>query len=169
VTQITEVIKMMKKVCLVLIILCLGVDFKKERQSFFNVEEPKLLKAYASVYPALAKTARVSQRVIIEATISGEGKVISTKIIQGHPLLNKAAEESAKTWVYSKLENNPKNRIANIIFSYALMPENSKDNEVLASFIFPNEFDIKDRMPTLIQSPNIDPAFSKTKTVYKTK
>jgi periplasmic protein TonB len=61
----------------------------------------KLLYRVDPEYPALARIARVSGRVILEATIDEEGNVASIKILSGHILLNEAAVASVKQWKYS--------------------------------------------------------------------
>ena len=49
-------------------------------------------------YPALAKQLNVRGKVKIEATVSPEGRVISTKVVGGSPLLVTAAADTAKKW-----------------------------------------------------------------------
>jgi periplasmic protein TonB len=52
-------------------------------------------------YPSLARIARVSGSVIMEATIDEEGNVAEIKVLSGHILLNEAAVEAVKRWKYS--------------------------------------------------------------------
>jgi TonB family protein len=49
-------------------------------------------------YPALAKQMNVRGKVKIEATVSPEGRVISTKVVGGSPVLVPAAADAAKKW-----------------------------------------------------------------------
>jgi TonB family protein len=49
-------------------------------------------------YPALAKQMNVRGKVKIEATVSAEGRVISTKVVGGSPVLVPAATDAAKRW-----------------------------------------------------------------------
>jgi periplasmic protein TonB len=51
-------------------------------------------------YSQLAKELNVSGKVKIEATISAEGRVTSTKVIGGSPLLVGSALEALKKWRY---------------------------------------------------------------------
>jgi TonB family protein len=51
-------------------------------------------------YPGLAKQMNVAGKVKIEATISPDGRVTSTKVIGGSPLLVGAALEALKRWRY---------------------------------------------------------------------
>ena len=49
----------------------------------------------------IAKQARVQGVVILECTISPQGKVTDVKVLRGIPLLDAAATEAVKQWVYS--------------------------------------------------------------------
>jgi len=66
-----------------------------------QIKEPKKLKNVAPVYPDIAKQARVQGVVILECTISPQGKVTDVKILRGIPLLDAAATDAVKQWVYS--------------------------------------------------------------------
>jgi protein TonB len=49
-------------------------------------------------YPELARQMNATGKVKIEATISADGKVTSTKVIGGSPLLVGAAQDALKKW-----------------------------------------------------------------------
>ena len=66
-----------------------------------QIKEPKKLKNINPVYPDIAKQARVQGVVILECTISPQGKVTDVKVLRGIPLLDAAAIEAVKQWVYS--------------------------------------------------------------------
>jgi protein TonB len=66
-----------------------------------QIKEPKKLKNIAPVYPDIAKQARVQGVVILECTISPQGKVTDVKVLRGIPLLDQAAVEAVKQWVYT--------------------------------------------------------------------
>ena len=66
-----------------------------------QIKEPKKLKNVAPVYPDIAKQARVQGVVILECTISPQGKVTDVKVLRGIPLLDAAAIEAVKQWVYT--------------------------------------------------------------------
>jgi protein TonB len=52
------------------------------------------------VYPPLAKEARISGVVRLNAIIGKDGTVQDLTIASGHPLLVPAAMEAVKQWVY---------------------------------------------------------------------
>jgi len=66
-----------------------------------NIKEPKKLTNVAPEYPAIAKQARVQGAVVLEATIDPTGRVANVRVLQGIPLLNDAALEAVRRWVYS--------------------------------------------------------------------
>ena len=66
-----------------------------------QIKEPKKLKNVNPVYPDIAKQARVQGVVTLECTISPQGRVTDVKVLRGIPLLDAAAIEAVKQWVYS--------------------------------------------------------------------
>jgi protein TonB len=66
-----------------------------------QIKEPKKLKNVPPSYPDIAKQARVQGVVILECTISPQGKVTDVKVLRGIPLLDSAAIDAVKQWVYS--------------------------------------------------------------------
>jgi TonB family protein len=51
-------------------------------------------------YPELARQMNATGKVKIEATIGADGRVTSTKVIGGSPLLIAAAQDAMKKWRY---------------------------------------------------------------------
>ncbi len=66
-----------------------------------QIKEPKKLKNVPPVYPEIATQARVQGVVILECTISPQGKVTDVKVLRGIPLLDQAAIDAVKQWVYT--------------------------------------------------------------------
>jgi len=64
------------------------------------VKEPRPIKVVPPVYPPLASKARISGTVLLEATLTAQGKVEEIKVISGHPLLVEAAIKCLKQWEY---------------------------------------------------------------------
>ena len=65
------------------------------------IKPPTKIKDVPPVYPAIAKSARVSGTVVIEATIGPDGKVIDTRVVKSVPLLDQAALDAVQQWEYS--------------------------------------------------------------------
>jgi TonB family protein len=60
----------------------------------------KLKTKTSPVYPELARRMNVSGRVRIEIIITPEGRVRSTRVVGGHPLLVQACQDAVKEWKY---------------------------------------------------------------------
>jgi len=61
---------------------------------------PKLIKQVDPIYPEVARKARVEGVVIVEATTDIYGRVQSYTILRSIPLLDQAAIDAIKQWVY---------------------------------------------------------------------
>jgi protein TonB len=66
-----------------------------------DVREPRKVVDVAPEYPELAVTARVQGFVIIEATIDARGRVVNATVLRGVPILEEAALEAVRKWVYT--------------------------------------------------------------------
>ena len=65
-----------------------------------NIKEPQIIKLVPPVYPPLAVKARVYGTVVLEATLTAEGKVEEIRVVSGHPLLIHAAIDCVQQWEY---------------------------------------------------------------------
>ena len=65
-----------------------------------NVQSANLISKVDPVYPALARDARIQGVVRFQIVIGKDGRVQSTQVISGHPLLVTAAMEAVNQWVY---------------------------------------------------------------------
>ena len=59
------------------------------------------MKDVKPIYPAIAQSARVQGIVIIEATIGPGGTVQEAKVLRSIPLLDAAALDAVKQWVFT--------------------------------------------------------------------
>ena len=66
-----------------------------------QIKAPKKVRDMAPSYPEVAKQARVEGVVVLEAVISPEGRVNNVKVLRGNALLDDAAVNAVKEWVYS--------------------------------------------------------------------
>ncbi len=66
-----------------------------------QVVPAQLVRRAPTSYPALARQARISGTVRVEAVIGKDGRVKSARAVSGPPLLRRAAEDSVKQWVYT--------------------------------------------------------------------
>lgn len=66
-----------------------------------DIKPPRKIVDVAPVYPELARTARVSGVVILEATIDEDGNVRDARILRSIPLLDRAAVEAVRQWRFT--------------------------------------------------------------------
>jgi protein TonB len=61
------------------------------------------------VYPPIAKAARVSGTVVLQATISKQGTIENLRVLSGPAMLQQAARDAVMTWRYKPylLNNEP--------------------------------------------------------------
>lgn len=66
-----------------------------------EVPEPRKIKHVNPSYPDAAKRARVQGIVILECTIDTQGRVSNVNVLRGVPLLDQAAIDAVRQWVYT--------------------------------------------------------------------
>ncbi|HXA56602.1 MAG TPA: energy transducer TonB [Candidatus Acidoferrum sp.] len=66
-------------------------------------------------YPDIARSAHITGRVKIEATIAADGHVISTKVVGGSPVLVNAATDALTKW---RFEPGPADTVEIIEFQF---------------------------------------------------
>jgi periplasmic protein TonB len=80
-----------------------------------------LIQKTTPVYPPIAKAARVSGTVILQATITKQGTIENLRVISGPAMLQQSAIDAVKTWRYRPylLNNEPVEveTTINVIFS----------------------------------------------------
>jgi protein TonB len=80
-----------------------------------------LLQKTVPLYPPIAKAARVSGTVILQATISKTGTIENLRVISGPAMLQQAALDAVKSWRYRPylLNNDPVEveTTVNVVFS----------------------------------------------------
>jgi protein TonB len=65
------------------------------------VSEPRKLKDVQPVYPSLALASRLQGVVILECVVDARGRVQEARVLRGVPLLDQAALDAVRQWVYS--------------------------------------------------------------------
>jgi protein TonB len=68
-----------------------------------------LIQRMPPVYPQIARTARVSGTVVLQATISKSGAIEGLHVVSGPDMLRQAALDAVRTWRYKPfmLNNEP--------------------------------------------------------------
>lgn len=68
-----------------------------------DIKPPKLLKSVDPVYPEEARKAGIEGTVVVEATTDERGRVQSVRVLKSIPMLDKAAIDAVKQWVYEPM------------------------------------------------------------------
>jgi protein TonB len=80
-----------------------------------------LLDKTMPMYPPIAKAARVSGTVVLQATISKTGTIINLRVISGPAMLQASAMDAVRSWRYRPylLNNEPVevDTTVNVVFS----------------------------------------------------
>jgi protein TonB len=87
-----------------------------------TVQMAKLIRKVIPEYPALARTARISGVVHLMGTIGKDGTIRNLQLVDGHPMLARAALQAVEQWVYEPtlLNGEPVEVIAPIEVSFTL-------------------------------------------------
>ena len=87
-----------------------------------NVQQAKLTSQVTPVYPALAKQARISGVVHLNALIAKDGTIKDLSVISGHPLLIQAAIDAVRQWTYAQtlLNGDPVEVVTQIDVNFTL-------------------------------------------------
>ena len=75
-----------------------------------DVKPPRLVRRIEPGYPELAREAHVEGIVILEATTDIYGRVVTVRVLRGHALLDAAAVDAVRQWVYEPLLVNGRPR-----------------------------------------------------------
>src|SRR5688500_3994438 len=67
------------------------------------IRTPKLVHRVTPEYPELAKQARTTAILIIEAVVGADGRVQTAEVLRGQPLFDQAALDAVKQWRYQPL------------------------------------------------------------------
>jgi protein TonB len=75
-----------------------------------EIRPPKLIHSVPPVYPDIARQARIEGVVVIEAMTDIYGRVASIKVMKSIGLLDEAAIEAVRQWVYEPMIINGRPR-----------------------------------------------------------
>jgi len=86
------------------------------------VDMARFVRRVEPVYPSLARQARISGAVELTGVIGVDGRIRELQVVNGHPLLARAALEAVRQWVYEPtlLNGKPVEVIAPITVNFVL-------------------------------------------------
>jgi periplasmic protein TonB len=66
-----------------------------------QIREPRNLRRVNPAYPDIARAARVQGLVVLECTLTPQGRVSDIRVMAGHPLLSPAATRAVEQWLFT--------------------------------------------------------------------
>ncbi len=94
-----------------------------------DIKPPKILKMVEPVYPEIARQAAVEGVVILETRIDESGRVANVKILRSIPLLDQAAMDAIRQWVYEPFMIDNKPRVGTIYCHGSIQARQRKKDE----------------------------------------
>lgn len=83
-----------------------------------EVRMPRLVKRIEPAYPEIARQAHIQGTVILEATTDSYGRVAGVKVLRSVPLLDEAAVDAVRQWLYEPMVVNGRPR--GVVFTVTL-------------------------------------------------
>jgi len=89
-----------------------------------DIREPRKIRHVAPAYPDFARSARIEGVVILECTISPQGRVEGVKVLRGIATLDEAAIDAVRQWAYTPtlLGGVPVGVIMTVTLNFVLRP-----------------------------------------------
>ncbi|MBN1940157.1 MAG: energy transducer TonB, partial [Candidatus Aminicenantes bacterium] len=93
-----------------------------------DVQPPKLIHRVEPEFPIKAREARVEGTVVLEAQTDIYGRVLSVKVLKSIPLLDQAAIDAVRQWVYEPMlvNGNPQGVVFTVTVRFTLENEKPK-------------------------------------------
>jgi len=142
---------------LALVLLLMGAAVTDRAQQSSS-QQPLVMQAVAPVYPPIAASAGASGTAIIEARVDSHGTVTSVRTVEGLKLLGRAAEDSARRWVFAPMDGPTSVRLT---FSFKLMPDGAAPEDLVPVFKPPYRVEVRRAKPKVVDNRNIDPPMSR--------
>lgn len=68
-----------------------------------DLRQARLIERVSPEYPALARAAGLSAKIMLDALVGPDGRVVSVEVIQGHRIFESAARDAVLRWRYEPL------------------------------------------------------------------
>jgi TonB family protein len=132
--------------------------------------EQEATKKIEPVFPPIAKAARASGEVKVEVTIDKAGKVISARVLSGHPLLRDAALTAARQWEFKPtiVSGKPAKVSGILTFKFVLDGGRKSEAEVERENLDPSEARL-DHGTNLLKSHRYDEAIAEFREAIRLK
>jgi protein TonB len=88
------------------------------------IQPPTRVRRVAPVFPEIARAARVQGVVILECVIGPDGRVTDVHVLRGQPLLERAAIDAVRQWLYrpTRLNGQPVAVVMTVTVTFTMPP-----------------------------------------------
>ncbi|MGH9769810.1 MAG: TonB family protein [Blastocatellia bacterium] len=123
--------------------------------------EQEAIKKVEPEFPPIAKAVRASGEVKVEVTIDKTGKVVSARVVSGHPLLRGSAQAAARQWKFkpTMVSGKPAKVGGLLTFNFVLDDGKKTEAEVGRENLDPSQARL-DRGTDLLKSYRYDEAIA---------
>ena len=120
-----------------------------------GIPEAVVISTSTPKYPPLAVVSGTKGSVSVDVAIDSEGRVLSAKALDGHPLLRGVAEVAAKQWRFNTASSNSDSRIARLTFVFDIVLDESTETRDEGVFIPPFRLQVTHRIATIAPLPRV--------------
>ena len=103
---------------------------------------PQVVSGVAPIFPATVAAIGWSGDAVVEVEVRQDGEVSDVRFVSGHPLVRKFSEEAAKRWRFASVATKGK-RLAQLTFSFRLMPLKTRPEELVSIFMPPYHIEVR--------------------------
>jgi TonB family protein len=132
-----------------LLVGLVAVTVAAQSQTVYST--PAVMFRSVPAYPPIARAAKATGTINVDVSVAADGTVLSATATDGHPLLRRAAEVSARGWQFVPAMASDV-RIVRLAFTFLLSSKSNDDLDVAATFVTPYHIEIT-RAPNLISDP----------------
>lgn len=110
-----------------------------------SADQLEVVTAVSPLYPPVAKAGLITDDVVVEGSVHPSGVFITTRVVQGHKVFHKAAEEAARRWRFEPYTRpaDGKFRTARLTFLFRIMPAETPEAELLPVFYPPYKVEVR--------------------------
>ena len=105
-------------------------------------DQPEVVAAVAPIFPAIAAAAKASGDVIVEVKIDANGTVTSAHAVEGHPLLQKVCEVTARRWRFVAAKDSKSQRVVRLTFTFRVVDEKAPEIDRTPVFLPPYKIEL---------------------------
>ena len=110
-----------------------------------STEQPAVIAAVAPTFPPMAVVSNTSGQAIVEVAVNAAGEVVSSRIVDGHPLFRQTTHfmgAVARRWRFAPM-NGTGVRTARLTFIFTIVPKDTPESERTPVFTPPYQVEVK--------------------------